>query len=61
MTPNEAVEKAAELNRTGKHREHWSYYPTYHYTIHEWFVARRLKKARIRIAVFLNGDCSKLE
>lgn len=58
MTPAEARIKAAELNRSGKNRHGWFYYPTYHIEKYEWFVMRRLKTAKVETAVYIDGTIS---
>lgn len=60
MTPQAAAVKADELNKTGRHREEWYYYPTRH-SYDEWFVARRHKSIYIWVAVFVNGELSITE
>jgi hypothetical protein len=60
-TPEWAVEQAGELNRIGKHRDYWFYYPTYHDTNHLWFVMRRKKYADITTAVYITGELSGRE
>lgn len=54
MTVERAIELTKEMNRTGKHREEWHYYPAMHDS-GEWFVMRRRKAAELRTAIFTNG------
>lgn len=61
MTPEEAAASAMELNATGKHRDEWWYYPTYHDRDKTWFVMRRRKLAEIHTAIFSNGEKAGLE
>lgn len=67
MTPGQAQQKAAELNRTGAYREDWYYYPAYvgedceQYTYDQWAVHRRLKttQAHIQVSIFKSGKIAR--
>lgn len=61
MTPEEAVNRARELNATGNFRDEWGYYATYHDAKGEWFVMRRRKQAEVHVAVFVDGSYSIME
>lgn len=64
MTPEEAVESAERLNKTGKFREDWYYYPTYSSKgkfAGKWFVMRRRKMAEIAVAMYADGNLSTRE
>jgi len=68
MTPAEAVQKATELNESGRYKQDWFYYPAYHtgtashpeFEGH-WFVMRRLKTNCPVSAVNVHGQLSVLE
>lgn len=55
-SPEWAVEQAAELNRTGKNRDRWTYYACHHSAERKWFIVRRLKGAPFAVAVFTDGE-----
>ncbi|ATS92135.1 hypothetical protein HMSP1_92 [Sinorhizobium phage HMSP1-Susan] len=57
MTVDEAKSEAMELNKTGKHRKDWFYYPAW-YGNDIWFVMRRPKNMTILIATYTNGKRS---
>lgn len=61
MTAEQAVAKSTELNKTGKFRDEWFYYPAYHEHDKNWFVQRRRKLAELRVAIFNTGEVSGLE
>lgn len=61
MTAEMAVEKSIELNKTGKHRSEWIYYPAYNEPDKNWFVQRRRKFAELKVAIFSTGEISGLE
>jgi hypothetical protein len=63
MVYAEACKLSNDLNKTGKHKEKWKYYPSvyngkkYEFS-GQWFVCRRLKNTSIIIAVFCDGKIS---
>ncbi|QBQ72092.1 hypothetical protein Milano_070 [Agrobacterium phage Milano] len=60
MNVERAVELAKEMNRTGKHKEEWHYYPALHDS-GNWFVMRRRKRAELCVAVYVDGKTSVRE
>lgn len=60
MNVERAVELAKEMNRTGKHKEEWHYYPALHDS-GNWFVMRRRKRAELLVAVYVDGKTSVRE
>lgn len=61
MTCEEAIQASNYYNDEGRYNAEWYYYPTYHRSGNTWFVMRRLKDARVEVAVFIDGTVSERE
>ncbi len=57
MEVNKAIELATKLNNEGLHKDEWYYYPAL-YDKQDWFVMRRPKKTKVKVAVFTDEKMS---